>query len=79
MLEDLFMCVGDVQAQRLELIPESGQRLEFGVFEMSTEQQAADCVERFNGYSINGNQLAVVLERPKAKVVTKLKKKHSSI
>lgn len=73
MLEDLFTTVGDVKAQHLELIPESGHRTEFGVFEMSTEQQAFDCVERFNGQTINGKQLAIVSERPKTRKRAKLK------
>jgi len=66
-IEDLFTTVGDVDSRHVELIPESGHQLGFGVFEMSTEQQASDCVERFNGASMNGRQLAVVTERPKAR------------
>jgi len=64
MLEELFTTVGDVESFRTEVIPESGHRMEFGVFEMSTEQQAADCVERFNGQTVNGRQLAIVSKRP---------------
>jgi RNA recognition motif-containing protein len=77
MLEDLFLTVGDVTTQRLELIPESGHSMEFGIFEMSTEQQAADCVERFNGLTINGKQLAIVSERPKLRPVIAKSKRES--
>lgn len=63
-IEDLFATVADVQSQRLELIPESGT-FPFGVFEMRTEQDAADCLERFNGQEFNGRQLSIVSERPK--------------
>jgi hypothetical protein len=75
LLEDLFLTVGDVKAQHLELIPESGHRMEFGIFEMSTEQQAADCVERFNGHIFNGRSLVLVLDRPKTRPVPK--RRHS--
>lgn len=68
-LEDLFTTVGDVRSQCLELIPESGHSMEFGIFEMSNNQQAADCIERFNGHTINGKQLAIVSERPKPRPV----------
>ncbi len=72
-LEDLFTTVGDVTAQHLELIPESSS-LSFGVFEMSTDQQAADCVERFHGQDMNGRQLAIVSGRPKPRPVPLPKK-----
>ncbi len=78
LLEDLFVTVGDVTAQHLELIPESGHRVEFGIFEMSTEQQAADCVERFHGQLMNGKHLAIVSERPKSRPVIAKSKKRSS-
>lgn len=64
-LEDLFLTVGDVKNQKLEVIAESGHRMGFGVFEMSTRQQALDCVERFNGTINDGKQLAVTFIRPK--------------
>lgn len=73
-LEDLFSTVGDVKAQHLELIPESGHRMEFGVFEMLTEQQALDCVERFHGETIDGRRLSVVSQRPKARPPVAAKK-----
>ena len=66
-LEDLFVTVADVQSQRLEIIPESSAQ-PFGVFEMSSEQDASACVERFNGYELDGRCLSIVSERPKARV-----------
>lgn len=66
-IEDLFLMVGDVKAQRIEHIPESGHRMEFGIFEMSTAQQATDCIERFNGKTINEKQLAISSRRPKSR------------
>lgn len=64
-LQDLFTLVGDVTSKHLELIPESGHQASFGVFEMSTEQQASDCLERFNGSEHNGRRLIMITERPK--------------
>lgn len=63
-IEDLFATVADVQSQRLESIPESGS-LPFGVFEMHSEQDAADCLERFNGQELNGHRLSIVCDRPR--------------
>lgn len=64
-IEDLFATVADVQSQRLENIPESGS-LPFGVFEMQSEQDAEDCLERFNGQELNGNRLSIVRGRPQS-------------
>jgi len=67
-LEDLFLTVGDIQRRHLELIPESSAQT-FGVFEMLTEQQAADCVLRFHGHDISGRRISVATGRPKARPV----------
>ncbi len=67
-LEDLFTTVADVHSQRLELIPESSSQT-FGVFEMGTEQEAVDCMERFNGHELNGRRLAIVCDRPKPRPI----------
>lgn len=78
-LEDLFMTVGDVQSCRIEAIPESGQQTDFGVFEMATEQQSSDCVERFNGYPYcEGHSLSLTADRPIARPVQKNKGKRIS-
>lgn len=73
-IEDLFITVGDVKARCIECIPESGHRMGFGIFEMSSAQQAADCIERFNGQLIDGRQFAIVSERPKSRPVPKPQK-----
>ncbi len=69
-IEDLFLMVGDIKNKKIEMIPESGHRLGFGVFEMSTSQQARDCVERFNGTVNEGKQLSLSYIRPKKRAVT---------
>ncbi len=71
-LEDLFATVADVQSQRLEMIPESSSQT-FGVFEMSNEQDATDCMERFNGQELNGQRLRIVCERPKPRPIPEIK------
>lgn len=63
-IEDLLLTVGDVIERRFEVIPESGQNSSFGVFEMSTEQQAFDCVERFHGHVMAGKSLSIKSGRP---------------
>lgn len=76
-LEDLFMMVADVRSQRLELILEASPQ-PYGVFEMSTEQEASDCLERFHGSVFNGQRLSIVSERPVAPLpAPPLKKKRS--
>jgi hypothetical protein len=52
-LEDLFTTVGDVESARLEA--------KMGIFEMSSEQQALDCADRFHGHVLNGNQISIKL------------------
>lgn len=73
-IEDLFVTVADVQSQRLELILEASPQ-PYGVFEMSTEQDASDCLERFHGSELNGKRLTIVSERPSAPPPEKSSKK----
>lgn len=75
LIQDLFTTVGDVESQHLGFIPESGSKKEFGIFEMSTVQQAADCMERFHGQTLNGRQLSIVCERPKPRPIQNPKSK----
>lgn len=60
-ITDLFATVGDVENSRLEVIPASTNATKMGVFEMSTEQQASDCADRFHGFVFNGQPLSVRL------------------
>jgi RNA recognition motif-containing protein len=72
-LEDLFTTVGDVASKRLEMIAGTSM-YEFGIIEMDTEQQASDCVTRFNGSEINGQALSVRSTMPRPippRVITK--------
>ena|ERR1700688_4793015 len=69
-LEDLFTTVGDVESCRLELMPETGRTTKIGIIQMASQQQAADCVERFHGQLMNGHALSVDLQMPKPVVRT---------
>lgn len=64
-LENLFTTVGDVKSCHLAMIPDSGHQSEFGIFEMATEKQTSDCVERFNGYLYSaGRTLSLSMRLP---------------
>jgi RNA recognition motif-containing protein len=67
-IEELFTTVGDVEAVNLVANPQTLRAAQTGVIKMSTEQQAIDCLERFNGYNINGQILSVDIERAKQAV-----------
>ncbi len=61
--ELLFTTVGDVESLRLESYQESDRG--FGVFEMKTEQQAIDCIDRFHGKSLKGQTMSICSNKPK--------------
>jgi hypothetical protein len=63
-LESMFSLVGDVESQRMESHLHSSRGVGFGVFEMATEQQAADCIERFHGVTLLGYPLSVTAKMP---------------
>ena len=63
-LEDLFTTVGDVTSKRLQFLP-GISIYEFGVIEMGSEEQAQDCVTRFNGSEMNGHALSVRATMPR--------------
>lgn len=62
-LESLFTTVGDVESLRLEIDQKTNRGI--GVVEMKTEQQALDCIERFDGHVVIGQTLSVTAGRPK--------------
>ena len=82
-LEDLFTTVGNVLTATIEMDPTTGQSRGHGRVEMSCEREAADCIERFNGYPLQGATLIVHEDKPhvpkkdanvKRKVATRLKR-----
>lgn len=63
-LESLFSLVGDVKSAHEEALLHSTVGTQFGVIEMQSEQQASDCIERFNGHEILGQRLSLSKTRP---------------
>ena len=64
-LEDIFTTVGDVVSSLIPVDPSTGVSLCVGYVEMSTEQQAADCIDRFHGHKIGGQVLSVQEDKPR--------------
>lgn len=60
-LEDMFTRVGDVRQALIERDPMSGASLGRGTVEMSTREEAENCVLHFNSQPMNGQRLAVFL------------------
>ena len=58
-LESMFTTVGDVASARVSMITNSNGDVRVGYVQMATEEQAADCIDRFNGQSRNGLTLIV--------------------
>lgn len=67
-LESVFSTVGDVASMAMEKNPLSTRDSSYGIFEMANEQQAADCIERFNGESVSGQRLSVTPHKPVHKI-----------
>jgi RNA recognition motif-containing protein len=63
-LEDLFMTVGNVEKADVVLDEETGASRGYGYVEMSTEQEAVDCISRFHGQKANGSILIVTEDKP---------------
>lgn len=61
----MFTMVGDVESFRVETQAQPYKTTSIGVVEMATEQQAADCIERFHGQSALGQTLSVVADKLK--------------
>lgn len=63
-LESLFGAVGEVTSARVETIEGATGLRYVGYVQLSNEQEAADCIERFNGQLKNGARLVVRLDKP---------------
>jgi len=58
-LEDMFTMIGNVRNAQILLEIVSGTSRRFGLVEMSTEDEALDCVRYFNGLTRDKNALVV--------------------
>ena len=64
MLEDMFTIVGDVQSSEVEKNAVTGNSACIGRVEMSSIQQAQDCIDHFNGQNKGGSRIGVKFDQP---------------
>jgi len=63
-LREMFQQAGAVESARIITDRDSGRSKGFGFVEMSTEQEAADAITKFNGADLDGRSLTVNEARP---------------
>lgn len=66
-LEDMFTIVGNVQSASVVIDLKTGMSKGCGYVEMSTEQEAADCIQRFHGQMAEGTVISVVEDKSPGK------------
>jgi cold-inducible RNA-binding protein len=64
-LQALFGESGSVASVAIIKDRHSGQSKGFGFVEMSSQVEAEDAIQRFNGYDLGGRQLKVSIARPR--------------
>ena len=65
-LSDLFAAHGAVASARIITDKFTGQSRGFGFVEMSSDQEAADAIQKFNGAEYGGRNMTVAEARPMA-------------
>lgn len=63
-LEELFAQAGTVESAAVILDRETGQSKGFGFVEMSSDEEAAAAITKFNGYNLDGRAIVVNEARP---------------
>lgn len=63
-LGEIFSQVGKVESARVITDRDSGRSKGFGFVEMSTDQEATDAIQRFNGAEFEGRNMTVSEARP---------------
>ena len=63
-LREMFAQAGQVESARIITDRDTGRSKGFGFVEMSTEQEAADAITKFNGVDFDGRSLTVNEARP---------------
>jgi RNA recognition motif-containing protein len=66
-IRELFAQAGEVVSANIIKDKFTNQSRGFGFVEMSTEEQAADAIKRFNGTSLGGRNIVVNESRPQEK------------
>jgi RNA recognition motif-containing protein len=64
-LRELFTQVGEIASVTMITDKYTGQSKGFGFVEMSTEDEAAEAIKRFNGYTLDNRNLTVNEARPR--------------
>ena len=64
-LEKLFSESGTVQSANIIKDRDSGKNKGFGFVEMANQQEAANVIEKFNGFDLKGRTLKVNLAKDK--------------
>jgi RNA recognition motif-containing protein len=65
-LQQIFAQAGTVESARVITDRDSGRSKGFGFVEMSTDQEAADAIAKFNGADYDGRPMTVAEARPQA-------------
>ena len=65
-LTEIFAQAGTVQSAKIITDRDTGRSKGFGFVEMSTDQEAADAIQRFNGADYGGRAMTVAEARPMA-------------
>jgi RNA recognition motif-containing protein len=65
-LMQMFQQAGQVESARIITDRDTGRNKGFGFVEMSTEQEAADAIKKFNGTDFEGRSITVNEARPMA-------------
>ena len=65
-LREMFGQAGQVESARIITDRDTGRSKGFGFVEMSTEQEASEAINRFNGTELDGRSLTVNEARPMA-------------
>jgi cold-inducible RNA-binding protein len=63
-LRELFATAGTVESAAVVTDRDSGRSRGFGFVEMSTAEEAAEAVKKFNGQEVDGRTLKVELANP---------------
>jgi RNA recognition motif-containing protein len=63
-LNEIFSQAGNVQSAKIIIDRDTGRSKGFGFVEMSSDQEAADAIQRFNGADYGGRSMTVAEARP---------------
>ena len=64
-LSELFSGAGTVQSAKVITENQTGRSKGFGFVEMSTDEEAAEAIKKFDGFDFDGRKLKVSEARPK--------------